>query len=510
MEFFESSILELIVQTSTNLPPDVRAAMKKALHTEKPHTQSGQALSIIAENVDQAQADEGAICQDTGMPTFLIHTPVGANQIVMKRQIHSAIAEATKRGKLRPNSVDSITGKNSGNNLGEGTPVLHFEQWEQDDIEVRLILKGGGCENMNAQFSVPAELEHLGRADRDLEGVRKCILSAVWKAQGKGCGPGVVGVCIGGDRTSGYAHAKEQLFRTLDDTNPNPLLAELESKVMEESNKLGVGAMGFGGLTTLIGCKIGAQNRLPASFFVSVAYECWAYRRLGIRIDAESGAIKQWLYRDPERPMEKLAAESPFRLTGREVVLETPISEEKARALKVGDVVLVSGLLYTGRDEVHRFLAHHDLPADLPASALNGALLYHCGPVMLKQGEQWKVQAAGPTTSIREEPYQGDLIKRFGIRAVMGKGGMGKKTAAALMEYGAVYLNAIGGAAQFYARCMRKVEGVHMMEFGVPEAMWEIRVEGLPAIVTMDAHGQSLHAVVEEASGAELEKLAVV
>jgi len=510
MEFFESSILELIIQTSTNLPPDVRAAMKHALRSETPHTQSSQALSIIAENVDQAQEGEGAICQDTGMPTFLIQAPVGANQIIMTRQIHSAIAEATKRGKLRPNSVDSLTGKNSGNNLGEGTPVLHFEQWEEDDIEVRLILKGGGCENMNAQFSVPVELEHLGRADRDLEGVRKCILSAIWKAQGKGCGPGVVGVCIGGDRTSGYAHAKEQLFRTIDDTNPNPELAALENTVMQEANKLGVGAMGFGGLTTLIGCKIGVQNRLPACYFVSVAYECWAYRRLGLRIDAQTGAIKQWLYRDPERPIEKMAAESPFRLTGREVMLETPLTEEKVRALKVGDMVLVSGLLYTGRDEVHRFLAHHDLPASMPANALNGALLYHCGPVMLKQGEQWKVQAAGPTTSIREEPYQADLIAKFGIRAVMGKGGMGKKTQAALKESGAVYLNAIGGAAQFYARCMRKVEGVHMMEFGIPEAMWEIRVEGLPAIVTMDANGHSLHAGIEEASGVELEKLAVV
>jgi fumarate hydratase class I len=510
MQFFESSILELIIQTSTNLPPDVRAAMKQTLRCEQKDTRSGQALSIIAENVDQAAEGEGAICQDTGMPTFMIKTPVGVNQIVMAREIRAAIVEATKRGKLRPNSVDSLTGKNSGNNLGEGTPVLHFEQWEEDDIEVRLILKGGGCENMNAQFSVPIELPHLGRADRDLEGVRRCILAAVWQAQGKGCGPGVVGVCIGGDRTSGYQHAKEQLFRTLDDTNPNAELAAMEGTVIEQANKLGVGAMGFGGVGTLIGCKIGVQNRLPASFFVSVAYECWAFRRLGLRLDAQTGAIKQWLYRDPERPVEKLAAESPFQLTGREVNLETPLTEEKIRALKVGDVVLVSGKVYTGRDAVHKYLAHADLPADMPQDALQGALLYHCGPVMLKQGDHWSVQAAGPTTSIREEPYQADLIRRFGIRAVMGKGGMGAKTAAALKENGAVYLNAIGGAAQFYARCMTRVEGVHMMEFGIPEAMWEIHVQGLPAIVTMDATGASLHAEIEKASGVELDKLVTV
>jgi fumarate hydratase class I len=215
--------------------------MKVAMTEETPGTQSAQALSIIAQNIDQAVDCEGAICQDTGMPTFEVKTPVGANQIEMKKQIRDAVAEATKRGKLRPNSVDSITGENSGSNLGPGTPIIHFEQWDKDDIEVKLILKGGGCENMNAQYSVPTELPGLGRADRNLEGVRKCILHAVWNAQGKGCAPGAVGVCIGGDRTSGYVHAKEQLFRTLDDVNPDSRLAQLEASIMGEVNKLGIG-----------------------------------------------------------------------------------------------------------------------------------------------------------------------------------------------------------------------------------------------------------------------------
>ena len=197
MQFLKESMLELIIQTSTNLPPDVRQAMAWALRTEHPQTQAGQALAIIGENIDMAHQDEGAICQDTGMLTFEIKTPVGVNQMVMTKQIQEAIVEATKRGKLRPNSVDSISGKNSGNNLGPGTPVIHFEQWEQPDIEVRLILKGGGCENMNIQYSVPCTLEHLGRVDRDLEGVKKCLLHAVWQAQGKGCAPGAIGVCIG-------------------------------------------------------------------------------------------------------------------------------------------------------------------------------------------------------------------------------------------------------------------------------------------------------------------------
>jgi fumarate hydratase class I len=228
---FFDSVVSLIVRTATDLPPDVRAAMKSALQKEEPETRAFQALSIIGQNIDQAAEVEGAICQDTGMPTFEVRVPVGVNQIWMRSQIREAVAEATRRGKLRPNSVDSITGKNSGDNLGPGTPIIHFDQWERENIEIKLILKGGGCENTNAQYSLPVELPHLGRADRTLDGVRKCILHAVWNAQGKGCSPGAVGVCIGGDRTSGYTHAKEQLFRTLDDVNPDPRLAELEASI---------------------------------------------------------------------------------------------------------------------------------------------------------------------------------------------------------------------------------------------------------------------------------------
>lgn len=503
MQFFRDSMLELIIQTSTNLPPDVRAAMAQALKIENPSTQAGQALAIIGQNIDMAYEDEGAICQDTGFLTFEIKTPVGANQIVMKKQILEAVAEATRRGKLRPNSVDSVTGKNSGNNLGPDTPVLHFEQWEKPEIEVRLLLKGGGCENKNIQYSIPCTLDHLGAADRDLEGVRKCILHAVWQAQGQGCGPGAIGVCIGSDRAAGYHIAKLQLFRPLDDANPDPRLARLEKQIMEESNRLGVGTMGFGGKATLIGCKIAAANRLPASFFVSVAYDCWAFRRLGVLLDAETGVITKWLYRDPDRLVERLVREGEgFKLTGREIRLETPLSEEKIRALRVGDVALINGPMVTGRDAAHHYLLHHDSPSDL-----RGTILYHCGPVVMKEGNTWRVTAAGPTTSIREEPYEADIIKRFGIRAVMGKGGMGKKTLAALKEHGAVYLHAIGGAAQFYARRL-KVTGVDLLEeLGSPEAMWHFEARDFPAILTMDAHGNSLHEEVLATTGGELEKV---
>jgi len=498
---FFDSVVELITATSTDLPPDVRAAMRTALGAEPEGTRGHQALMVIAQNIDQAESCEGPICQDTGMPTFEIKVPVGLDQIWMAGRIREAIAEATRRGKLRPNSVDSITGRNSGDNLGPGTPVIHFEQWERDDIEVRLILKGGGCENTNVQYAVPVELPHLGRADRTLEGVRKCILHAVWQAQGKGCSPGAIGVAVGGDRTAGYQHAKAQLFRTLDDVNPEPKLAELEAQIMATVNGLGVGPMGFGGQVSLIGCKIGALNRLPASFFVSVAYDCWAFRRLGVVLDAKTGAIREWMYRTGKSaPMVAAGqADAGFPRTGREVTLRAPIDEATVRSLNVGDVVLISGRMYTGRDAVHAHLMKHEPPVDL-----QGGVLYHCGPVMLKEGETWRVVAAGPTTSIREEPYQGEVIRRYGLRAVIGKGGMGAKTLAALREHGAVYLNAIGGAAQFYARTIERVDGVSLLDFGTPEAMWHLETRDFPAIVTMDAHGNSLHQSVEESSAQAL------
>ncbi|WP_340026796.1 fumarate hydratase [Paenibacillus sp. FSL K6-1096] len=548
MQQFEESIYNLIVETSTNLPGDVRRAVAKGRALEDQATRSGLALTTIAQNIGMAEQQVSPICQDTGMPTFIIHTPVGVNQIEMKKDIHSAIIRATKNGKLRPNSVDSLTGENSGDNLGAGTPVIHFEQWEEEGIDVRLILKGGGCENKNIQYSLPAELEGLGKAGRDLDGIRKCILHAVFQAQGQGCSAGFIGVGIGGDRTTGYELAKKQLFRSVEDVNPNEDLAKLEEYIMENANKLGIGTMGFGGEVTLLGCKIGVMNRLPASFFVSVAYNCWAFRRQGILVNPATGDIQEWLYESgtgisvegetakptPE-PVAVAAAQdsgasavvaedvtipaAPDLLAGgtqaadaeqavaasapasgsREVRLTTPISEEDIRSLRVGDVVILSGEMHTGRDALHKYLMDHDTPVDL-----NGAVIYHCGPVMLKDDEGWHVKAAGPTTSIREEPYQGDIIKKFGIRAVIGKGGMGPKTLKALGEHGGVYLNAIGGAAQYYAECIKKVNGVDFMEFGIPEAMWHLQVDGFAAIVTMDAHGNSLHADVEKDSAAKL------
>lgn len=288
----DDSLLELIRVTSAELPNDVQKVILEALEREEKNTTAAYAMNIIKANIDLAKKKSQPLCQDTGTVIFYVTHPVGFNQTKFSKLIKKAVVAATKKGYLRQNSVDSLTGENSGLNVGPGHPAIHFHEHAKNSVEVKLMLKGGGCENVGAQYSLPNTA--LG-AGRDLDGVRKVILDAVFKAQGKGCGPGVLGVCIGGDRGAGYIESKEQLFRKLDDKNKIKSLSDLENEIVETSNKLGIGPMGFGGKTTLLGCKISALNRLPASFFVSISYMCWAYRRQGIELGS-SNTIKKWLY----------------------------------------------------------------------------------------------------------------------------------------------------------------------------------------------------------------------
>ena len=285
------TLLELIRRTSTQLPDDVVRAVTSARKEEAEGSNADVALNVIGCNIGLARENSLPLCQDTGTILFYVHTPVGYDQLEFEEVATEAVRKATKVGYLRQNSVDSITGKNTGDNTGPGSPVFHFHQWRKPYVEVKLMLKGGGCENMNAQYSLP----HPDLGGRDLKGVENAILDCILQAQGQGCGPGILGVCIGGDRGTGYGFAKEQLLRTMDDTNPDPILAGLEQRVVDKANQSGIGPMGFGGKTTLLACKIGKQNRLPASFFVSVAYMCWAYRRRGVQLDA-AGNATEWLY----------------------------------------------------------------------------------------------------------------------------------------------------------------------------------------------------------------------
>jgi fumarate hydratase class I len=292
MNVLQDSLLELIRRTSTEIPDDVHQAILNSLEQEKKGTIAESAMKIIDQNIALAKNKSQPICQDTGSIIFYVDCPLGYDQLAFEEAAREAVKLATKKGFLRQNSVDSITGKNDGTNVGPGSPTVHFHQHRSQETSVRLVLKGGGCENDGAQYSLPNEKLN---ANRDLDGCRKAILDAVLQAQGKGCGPGILGVCIGGDRATGYEFSKQQLLRKLDDRNPNPELDKLEKDIVETANKLGIGPMGFGGKTTLLGTKIGVLNRLPASYFVSVSYMCWAYRRHGVTLDA-GGKIEKLLY----------------------------------------------------------------------------------------------------------------------------------------------------------------------------------------------------------------------
>ncbi len=278
MQDYTPYFLELVRRAATDLPPDVEASLRKSLEQEEPGSAARGALETILRNVQLARENSTPICQDTGTPIFYVHYPEGMSMRKLRAQIEDAVRQATKRNYLRPNSVDAVTGKNTGDNSGdEYYPVIHFEEVDADQpLTVDVMLKGGGCENVGAQYKLPDT--RLG-AGRDLEGVRKVALDAVYQAQGKGCAPGVLGIAVGGDRGTSYLASKDTLLRKIDEPNPDPTLNALEERITEEANQLGIGPMGFGGKTTVLGTKIKGLHRLPASYFVSVSYMCWAYRR---------------------------------------------------------------------------------------------------------------------------------------------------------------------------------------------------------------------------------------
>ncbi|MBI4631624.1 MAG: fumarate hydratase [Chloroflexi bacterium] len=285
MRDLTESLIELIRFTSTNLPNDVEKMLREAREKEDKGSAAQGAIETILQNVELSRKNSTPICQDTGTPIFLVHYPEGWSARKLKEQIRSAVAEATKKSYLRPNAVDAIYDKNSGNNLGDDNfPSIHFEEVEGDELTVELMLKGGGCENVGAQYSLPNN--QLG-AGRDLKGVRKVALDAVQKAQGQGCAPGILGISVGGDRGSGYFVSKEALFRPMEDDNANPDLDKLEKQLTDEANQLGIGPMGFGGKTTVLATKIKGMHRLPASFFVTVSYMCWANRHRKMTVRGE-------------------------------------------------------------------------------------------------------------------------------------------------------------------------------------------------------------------------------
>jgi len=284
------ALLELIRRTTSRLPADVIAALVAGRNAEEPSSRGANTLDTMLENIVLADDHVAPLCQDTGTVIFWVQHPLGVSQRRLKAQIRQAVAEGTRRSWLRPNCVEALTGKNPGNNLdpfGETHPIIHFEEWDRPEIAIRIMLKGGGCENVGAQYRLPDVAIGAGR---DIKGVRKCIIDAVVKAQGQGCSPGILGVCIGGDRVVGYERSKELLLRRLDEPNADPTLAAFEQSLLAELNSLGIGPMGYGGKTTLLGLFVEELWRHPASFFVSISYMCWSSRRMALRIESNGHA----------------------------------------------------------------------------------------------------------------------------------------------------------------------------------------------------------------------------
>lgn len=276
MQELTNHLLELIRITTTQLPSDIKEALQRALENEETSSNAKQTLQLMLANAKLACQSNVPLCQDTGCLIFFVDRPATYSERVLRQHITTATALATDKAYLRPNAVDPICGQNSLTNIGNGSPQVYVQEWDEDYLRIRLLLKGGGSENVSCQYSLPNAT--LG-AGRDLEGVRRVLLHAVHTAQGQGCAPGILGVCIGGDRGQGYLEAKRQLLRSLPDINPIPELATLEKRVLSEANNLGIGPLGLGGHTTLLAVKVGALHRHPASFFVSVSYMCWQCRR---------------------------------------------------------------------------------------------------------------------------------------------------------------------------------------------------------------------------------------
>ena len=267
----------LVRQCATSLPADIEEALRAGAAAEGTGSSAGFVLDTLLRNAACAREGIVPMCQDTGTLTFWFDVPRGTDAIALEEAARTAVARATAAGLLRQNTILEPSGVSRPDNLSPTHPVVHVHfDAARSDIRARLLLKGGGSENMSRQYSLPDTA--LG-AGRDLEGVRRCLLDAAWRAQGNGCAPGILGVCVGGDRAAGYALAKEQLLRPLGDASPDPALAALEERVLAEANALGIGPMGLGGRTTLLGVKIAGASRLPASYFVTVAYVCWACRR---------------------------------------------------------------------------------------------------------------------------------------------------------------------------------------------------------------------------------------
>ena len=480
--------VEAIKVAETRLPKWV---YEKLLEAYERSQDLGKAqLSAVLKNVEIAAREGKPMCQDTGLITYDV---IIGDQFPLKPyKVEEVLREAAKRATvevpIRPNAVDPISGKNPGNNVGKGVPVISYKVVPGEKLIIKVRPKGGGSEYPSKLCMIPPS--------KGLEGVRECLLKAVYEAGGKPCPPGIVGVAFGGSVEEATKLAKEALYRP--EPHEEERVAKLEKELLSEVNELGIGPMGLGGGPTALDLKVDYAYRHPASYPVAVRFNCWAAREAVVEV----GKDGTWRLVSENVTPQDLRTPPQAEGEGKEIRL--PVSEEEVRQLKAGDVVYLTGTIVTARDEAHKKILEEGAPLDL-----EGLAIYHCGPVVKKSNGGWEVIAAGPTTSARMNELQADVLKKTGARLVIGKGGMSEALLPFFKEFGAAYLAFPGGAALLAAKAIKRVKGVYWLEeLGVPEAMWVFEVEKFgPLVVAMDAHGNSLYKEVMDRAKERLHSL---
>ncbi|KAF5423195.1 MAG: Tartrate dehydratase alpha subunit [Candidatus Methanocomedens sp.] len=525
------AVEEIIRQAQTKLPPDVVEGLVVARDTETDKTATAQ-LDAILENISIADDRAIPMCQDTGILVFFVEIGRDACIVLdLDRAIREGVKQATNSVPLRPNAVEPLTRLNSGDNTGDGLPDINYSFKDGKDITITVVPKGAGSENMSAFTMLKPS---------QVGSVKDFVVETVQKAGGMPCPPIIVGVGIGGSFDKSARLAKRSLLRNLGDMD------EYEQELLEAINSLGIGPMGLGGRTTALAVHVEKAHCHTASLPVAVNIQCWANRHASVTLDAghdlthlseqyktmhhltEQHSNKHHLVEQhlnehhlaerhmnkhqlAERHMNKhqLAEQHSNKhqlaeqhMAGKNVPhhLTTPLTQDDIMELQAGDIVYLSGTIYTARDEAHlRILELTDGGKPLPFD-LEGAVLYHCGPLMQKNKGGWRTVAAGPTTSARMTDMTPQVLDNYNVRAIIGKGGM--KNIAPALEDRCVYLAYTGGCAALAVDMIKDVRDVHWLDLGMPEAVWVLEVENFgPLIVGVDAKGRDLY---EEVSGLAL------
>jgi len=487
------AVEEMIRQAETGLSPDVVEALVCARDAETDKTATSQ-LDAILENISIAKKRCVPMCQDTGILVFFVEIGRDARIVLdLDWAIRQGVKQATDSVPLRPNAVEPLTRLNSGDNTGDGLPDINYSFKDGTTITITVAPKGAGSENMSAlKMLKPSQVGS----------VKEFVVETVQKAGGMPCPPIIVGVGIGGSFDKSARLAKRSLLRSLGDMD------EYELEILQAINSLGIGPMGLGGRTTALAVHVEKAHCHTASLPVAVNIQCWANRHASVTLDAGHDLTHlneqyKTRYHLTEQHSNKhnLTEQQTNKhhlveqhMTGQDVPhhLTTPLGRDDIMELQAGDIVYISGTIYTARDEAHlRILELTDEGKPLPFD-LEGAALYHCGPLMQKDKGGWRTVAAGPTTSARMTDMTPQVLDNYNVRAIIGKGGM--KNIAPVLEDRCVYLAYTGGCAALAVDMIKDVKDVHWLDLGMPEAVWVLEVESFgPLVVGVDAKGRDLY-----------------